>query len=221
MSDTLQESPVENFAGDSPNGGGSRKLLLILAGVAGLVVLGAAVYFLFLSGGSEEELGTVPTAQPPSSSAQPNGKNGGKDDNTLPQAVDKNFKVGTDPFKPLPAEKLKDTSTGTGTGTSTDTGTGTSTGTGTGTGTGSGTGTGTVTSYTVGVTSVDVAKGTAQLQVNGEDMTVKVDQVFPDAKTGPLKLVAVTSNAAKIQLGSGMVLTLNVGKSTVFTPPTS
>ena len=223
MSDTLQGAPVEDFIAGPPNGpeGGNRRLLVIIAAVAGVLVVGAAAYFLFLSGGgTDEQLGAVPssqpTGQPTQSAAQ--GTNG----QHVPKHVQNNFKVGTDPFKPLPAEALvttpaddgtsTDTSTGTQTGTSTDTSTGTQSGTGTGTGTG----TGNVTIYVVQLMSVNTNKGTAKFQVNGLDQDVSSGDNFPDSKTGPLQLIGVNADSARIQYGSGMVVILDVGAGMTF-----
>ncbi len=223
MSDTLQGAPVEDFIAGPPNGpeGGNRRLLVIIAAVAGVLVVGAAAYFLFLSGGgTDEQLGAVPSSQPTGQPTQATGQ--GNNGQHVPKHVQNNFKVGVDPFKPLAAEALvttpadptgdassTDTSTGTQTGTSTDTSS-------TGTQSGTTTGTGTATTYQVLLVSVNSNKGTAKFKVNGLDQDVSSGDNFPDSKTGPLQLIGVNSDSARIQYGSGMVVILNVGAGMVF-----
>ena len=224
MSDTLQGAPVEDFIAGPPSGpeGGNRRLLVIIAAVAGVLVVGAAAYFLFLSGGgTDEQLGAVPTAQPTGQPSQDAGQ--GKNGQHVPKHVQNNFKAGVDPFKPLAAEAPVVTQTDPADTSSTDTSSTDTSSTDTSSNNSSnnnssntGSDTPATTTYQVILTSVNANKGTAVFSVNGTDTDVAAGDNFPDSKTGPLQLIGVNGNSARIQFGSGMVVILDVGHGTTF-----
>ena len=221
MSDTLQGAPVEDFIAGPPSGsgGGNRRLLVIIAAVAGVLVVGAAAYFLFLSGGgTDEQLGAVPSSQPTGQPTQATGQ--GNNGQHVPKQVQNNFKAGVDPFKPLAAEALVTAPADpTGDASSTDTSSTDTSSTDTSSSNNSSnttSDTGATTTYQIILKSVNASKGTAVFSVNGTNTNVATGDNFPDAKTGPLKLIGVNGNSARIQFGSGMVVILDVGHGTTF-----
>jgi hypothetical protein len=201
MSDTVAAEP------QSPPeaSGGQRRLLLMVGGAAVVLVLGLAAYFLFLSGGGEEEFEPIPSAADAAAEQPEKDKgNGKKDDEQVPDEVDTDFQVGRDPFAPLAVEEVVADPVATDEGTDTDTDTSTDTGTSTGGGSGGNPApaptpapTATedpepeVTSYKVTLKSVDVAKNSAVIEVNGKRYQVKVKELFTNSNTGPFKLTRV------------------------------
>lgn len=200
MSEATQ-APVDGNATGLPPGAesGRRPLLLVLAVVAGLLVLGVAGYFLFLSGGEEEAAGPVVPAPVPTDTdkdgkGNKNGK-GDKDKTEVPKAVDINFAVGRDPFRPLAAEAvIKEPVADTG---STDTGTGSGKPAPAPAPAPSVTPAPTVpievpvTTYTVTLISVDLGKDKATIEVDGKRYVLAVKDMFPSTKTGPFLLTKV------------------------------
>jgi hypothetical protein len=177
----------------------------MVGGAAVVLVLGLAVYFLFLSGGGEEEFEPIPSAA--GTATEETDDKGKKDEEKVPEEVDDDFRVGRDPFAPLAVEEVTVDETVTEDDGSTDTDTGTGADTDAGTGTG---GTGNtpdpaptasptptedpepeVTSYKVTLKSVDVAKSSAVIEVNGKRYQVKVKDLFTNSTTGPFKLTRV------------------------------
>jgi hypothetical protein len=227
MSDRVSAEPLPGSEPDSSSDG-SRRTLLVVGGLAVLLVLGAGVYFLFLSGGGEDDLGTVPSAAAPLASASPEATK-----SKVPGGSDKNFHVGRDPFAPLSveAEKLAPPDTTDSSTDPTDQPTDPP-GTGGGTNTGGTNGGGTYTTapttspttpaptssptkdpnppvsqYKVTLKSVDVAKDSATIEVNGKRYVVKVKDLFTNSNTGPFKLTWVGERAdgkdvARVVFGS-------------------
>jgi hypothetical protein len=231
MSDTIASPPVEGGE-ETSAASGQRRLLFVVAGLAGLLVLALAAYFLFLSGGpAEEDLGVVQGAPAPThngSDKQDKQDKQDKNDDTVPDKVDDDFRVGRDPFKPLPQEAEKvvpveDTSTDTGTGTGTNTQP-TPQPTVNPSPSPSPTPTDTpepVTSYKVTLKSVDVNKGKATIEVNGKRYVVKEGALFTSSKTGPFKLVRIGElpsgkDTATVRFGSDAPVELVQKDKTVF-----
>ncbi|HEX5017956.1 MAG TPA: hypothetical protein VFX15_10280 [Actinomycetes bacterium] len=213
MSDTV--SPEAPTASAAEGSAGSRRMLLLLGGLAVLLVLGAAAYFLFLSGGVEEDSGGLPTGaapQPTTSAPEDDKNNKGKEDEGKDEP--EKIQVGRDPFAPLPAEAVKeepatqptetDTSDSTAAGSDTN---GATTNTG-----GSGATPAPLpttqpvpapttepeepeVAYKVVLRSVDLAKETATIEVDGKRYVVKVKEMFTNTKTGPFKLTEVGERA--------------------------
>jgi hypothetical protein len=63
-----------------------------------------------------------------------------------------------------------------------------------------------VTTYKVTLKSVDVAKDSATIEVNGKRYVVKVGKLFTNSKTGPFKLIRVG------ELPSGDTATVKFGE---------
>ncbi len=238
MSNTVSTESLPNQ--DGSGAGGQRRLLMVVGGAALLVVLGVGAYFLFLSGG-EEDLGPVPSgaaAAQESGGKKDTGSNGNdtKGNQNVPAEVDSDFRVGRDPFAPLPAEEVVVAPAPAPDDTSTDTTTSTS-------GTGGGTGTvpdpaptvssdptptpsptptaDPVTSYKVTLASVDVTKDSAVIEVNGKRYVVKVKDMFTNSKTGPFKLTRVGElpsgkDSATVIFGSDAPVELVVKDTVVF-----
>jgi hypothetical protein len=232
MSDTI--SPASPVIDDGSTGGaGQKRLLLVVGGAALLLVLGLGAYFLFLSGGEEEDLGPVPSAAGAQPTEDPVKKNKGTKKDKAPKNVNANFTVGRDPFVPLAVEKVSvpdepaadTTTTNTSSNTTKTGGGGTSTAPAT---TPAPAPTSTpspaptedaVTSYKVTLRSVDFAKDTALIEVNGKRYVVKVKDLFTNSKTGPFKLTRVGElpsgkDTATVVFGSDAPVEL-VAKDTV------
>ncbi len=211
MSDTNQtvETPPDFSADDAGSGSSNRRVLVIVAAaVAAVVVLGVA-YVLFFSGGGDDEGAALVVTPRPTTSAEPTP--GPKKAQTLPATFDD--EVGTDPFEPLAAEEVPvveesplpttqptDTSTNptpTPTPAPTDTA---------------------VTSYKVTATSVDTAKKTATLTVNGDVFRgVKKGDLLPKGAVVQFEVVGIGSDKSgayvSIRLGSGSIVDLIEGDS--------
>ncbi len=198
MSNTVStENPLLE---DGSGAGSQRRLLMVVGGAALLLVLGLGAYFLFLSGGAEEDLGPVPSgaAATDESGGKKNKDSKGNDtkgDDNVPAEVDSDFKVGRDPFAPLPAEEVLAPPEPAPDDTSTDTSNGgdagatpepTPTPTPTPTATADA-----VTSYEVTLVSANLAKDSAVLEVDGKRYSVKTKNMFPNSATGPFKLIGV------------------------------
>ena len=213
---------------------GNRKLLLLLVGVVGVVVLGAAAYFLFLSGGEEEPLPPItkgtPAAEADADKADKN--NGGQGENSgegqvIPDPVDDDLKVGTDPFEPLAAETVvvvADETDGGAVPVEDDGSTAGSTGGTTG-GTAGGTNGGkddpAATIMVVKVHAVNAKTEKATVLVDGKSYQVKQGSIFPSTTTGPFKIVDIGTTDKgeayiKLAYGSDLPAILQVGQQAVF-----
>ena len=212
MSDTMQGPPAQELSPGPHDGSGSsrRRLLIVVVVVAGVLVLGAATYFLFLSGGSSDEEFAPVTRGTPAATPDNGKKSGGQSNggDKVPQKVDQDVAVGTDPFEPLAAEApvvsaapvATDPADPTGTGDpAADAGV-----------------------YQLTVKSVNLEKDTANIDIDGKLYTVKAGNTFPSLTQGPFLLVRVDASQtgqglARVIFGSDTPVVMKVGNTVTYT----
>jgi hypothetical protein len=233
MSNTV---PTASLPTDEASASGSqRRLLVVVGGAALLLVLGLGAYFLLLSGGEEEDLGPVPSSAPAPTQETGKKDKSEKKDDTVPTEVDKNFTVGRDPFLPLAAEQVVEVEApaeerqdpvddvgGTGGGQPDPAPAPAPTTKPTPAPTPTPTPTEDEVTYTVTLRSVDVAKESATIEVDGKRYIVKVKDMFTNSKTGPFKLTEVGERGsgkgtATVVFGSDAPVELVAKDTVVFT----
>jgi hypothetical protein len=196
MSDTQVSNAPPVLEPDAPTGSDRRRKLLIGAGVgvALLVVLGLA-YVLFFSGGGSEEAALVVTPGTPTTS-----ETGPATTPAAPSTF--NGDLGRNPFQPLAAEATPVAASTAPAAPTTAPAVDPTSAAGL---------------YTVGVTSVNVKKGKADITVNGAPYTVSPGDTVPDGASAQITITSIGTNSdvggpyVGMQLGDGPVALVGVG----------